>query len=285
MILSVRPLSLYFPYQRRCTDEGHADMPTINRSREAGELQDMYRRALAASWGAQAGELPPDQCIEDIFAGGDGWTTSNTTINENTSPTAIPNRTGTPRAASSQTQGIAAISDDEDYEQVMEMKRHHRRTHSGGSTRSMTSLATVTGKSFGLSAGGGGTLQAQAHGPGFGLTGHDLGRRHAVGQQQQRGSHKYSKSRDGADIERGRDLSSLGGGGMGREALGAHHRTNSKSSLDSRQDTQGGSSSENSSERGRYGFKRAREVDEFSVREDLVAWRLPGTLGAAGSVR
>jgi hypothetical protein len=72
---------------------------------------------------------------------------------------------------------------------------------------------------------------------------------------------------------------------MGREALGAHHRTNSKSSLDSRQDTQGGSSSENSSERGRYGFKRAREVDEFSVREDLVAWRLPGTLGAAGSVR
>jgi hypothetical protein len=27
--------------------------------------------------------------------------------------------------------------------------------------------------------------------------------------------------------------------------------------------------------RGRDGFKRAREVDEFDVREDLVAWSVP----------
>lgn len=33
----------------------------------------MYRRALAASWLSQPGELPPDQCVEDIFAGGTGW--------------------------------------------------------------------------------------------------------------------------------------------------------------------------------------------------------------------
>ena len=33
--------------------------------------------------------------------------------------------------------------------------------------------------------------------------------------------------------------------------------------------------SENSSERGRSGFRKANEVDEFDVREDLVAWRLP----------
>ena len=32
----------------------------------------MYRRALAASWAAQPGELQADECIEDIFAGGDG---------------------------------------------------------------------------------------------------------------------------------------------------------------------------------------------------------------------
>lgn len=43
------------------------------KTRETGKLQDMYRRTLAASWAAQAGELPADQCIEDIFAGGDGW--------------------------------------------------------------------------------------------------------------------------------------------------------------------------------------------------------------------
>ena len=42
-------------------------------SREAGELQDMYRRTLAAYWAAQPGELKADECIEDIFAGGDGW--------------------------------------------------------------------------------------------------------------------------------------------------------------------------------------------------------------------
>ena len=42
------------------------------RSKELAELQDMYRRALAASWAAQPGELQADECIEDIFAGGDG---------------------------------------------------------------------------------------------------------------------------------------------------------------------------------------------------------------------
>ncbi len=33
----------------------------------------MYRRTLAAYWSAQPGELKADECIEDIFAGGDGW--------------------------------------------------------------------------------------------------------------------------------------------------------------------------------------------------------------------
>lgn len=43
------------------------------KSRENGEMQDMYRRTLASSWAAQAGELPADECIENIFAGGSGW--------------------------------------------------------------------------------------------------------------------------------------------------------------------------------------------------------------------
>lgn len=48
--------------------------PSLNsKSREAGELQDMYRRTLAAYWSAQPGELKADECIEDIFAGGNGW--------------------------------------------------------------------------------------------------------------------------------------------------------------------------------------------------------------------
>ncbi|KAL9596619.1 MAG: hypothetical protein Q9179_004558 [Wetmoreana sp. 5 TL-2023] len=59
-------------------DQGQGDdyshMPSMSRkTREVGKLQDMYRRTLAASWAAQDGELPADECIEDIFSGGDGW--------------------------------------------------------------------------------------------------------------------------------------------------------------------------------------------------------------------
>lgn len=37
------------------------------------KVQDMYRQTLAASWGAQTGELRADEVIEDIFGGGGGW--------------------------------------------------------------------------------------------------------------------------------------------------------------------------------------------------------------------
>ena len=54
--------------------DDYSHMPSMSRqTRELGKLQDMYRRTLAASWAAQDGELPADECIEDIFAGGDGW--------------------------------------------------------------------------------------------------------------------------------------------------------------------------------------------------------------------
>ncbi|KAI9727671.1 MAG: hypothetical protein M1828_005899 [Chrysothrix sp. TS-e1954] len=53
-------------------DVGH--MPSLSsKSREHGEVQDMYRRNLVAYWAAQPGELRADECIEDIFSGGDGW--------------------------------------------------------------------------------------------------------------------------------------------------------------------------------------------------------------------
>jgi hypothetical protein len=49
-------------------------VPVINsKNRETGATQDMYRRTLAASWQLIPGELNADECIEDIFAGGDGW--------------------------------------------------------------------------------------------------------------------------------------------------------------------------------------------------------------------
>ena len=36
-------------------------------------MQDLYRQTLAAYWASQPGELRADECIEDIFSGGDGW--------------------------------------------------------------------------------------------------------------------------------------------------------------------------------------------------------------------
>jgi hypothetical protein len=45
-----------------------------SKAKEAGdELRELYRKTLAAEWTCQPGELSADKCIEDIFAGGDGW--------------------------------------------------------------------------------------------------------------------------------------------------------------------------------------------------------------------
>ncbi|KAK7547143.1 N-terminal C2 in EEIG1 and EHBP1 proteins-domain-containing protein [Phyllosticta citricarpa] len=53
-------------------DIGH--IPTLSKNAlENGEMQDMYRRTEIAFWAAQPGELRADECIEDIFSGGDGW--------------------------------------------------------------------------------------------------------------------------------------------------------------------------------------------------------------------
>lgn len=44
-----------------------------HRSREMGERHDLYRMIVAASWAAAPDQLSADECIEDIFGGGDGW--------------------------------------------------------------------------------------------------------------------------------------------------------------------------------------------------------------------
>jgi len=62
-------------------------MPLASRSREVGAKQDMYRGTLAASWHLQAGELNAEECIEDIFAGGDGWVSSGIHLSPNSDST------------------------------------------------------------------------------------------------------------------------------------------------------------------------------------------------------
>lgn len=85
----------------------------------------MYRRALAASWAVQQGELPPDECIEDIFSGGDGWK------NESDSATIVTN-------------GMvdSASGSGEDLTQYNKAARpHHHRTASDRSVGSKMTLA------------------------------------------------------------------------------------------------------------------------------------------------
>ncbi|KAH0607122.1 uncharacterized protein H6S33_003110 [Morchella sextelata] len=58
---------------RDVEDPGHRSISRFQK-RDRSAIHDMYRSTLAASWQLQAGELNPEECIDDIFAGGDGWT-------------------------------------------------------------------------------------------------------------------------------------------------------------------------------------------------------------------
>ncbi|KAJ5599851.1 hypothetical protein N7450_000918 [Penicillium hetheringtonii] len=51
---------------------GH--LPSINtKSRETADMQDLYRRTLAASWTSRSCDLPADKLIEELFSGGSCW--------------------------------------------------------------------------------------------------------------------------------------------------------------------------------------------------------------------
>jgi hypothetical protein len=177
-------------------------MPSISKSRDQGELQDMYRRALAASWAAQMDELSADQCIEDIFNGGNGW---KDTYKPSTNPTNIQS---TPRLHTHSTHSSHEHNSDED----PHSRRHHRTpsgssTKSGNTVRKKTSIKTLRG-------------------------------------------HKHNQSQDamhniGRQMESQADNESVSGSNLGeRSTLGS-------------------------------GMRAAKEVHEFNMREDLVAWKLP----------
>ena len=52
-------------------DIGHLPTMPTRFGRDTGDHHEIYRKTLAAGWSSQ--DLPADECIEDIFAGGDGW--------------------------------------------------------------------------------------------------------------------------------------------------------------------------------------------------------------------
>lgn len=106
---------------------GPTDLPSLSAtSRETGEMQDMYRRTLVAFWASQPGELKADECVEDIFAGGDGW-----------------GKGGRPQAATaalldSSQPGSGTSTPNPDGEH--ESRTHHKRSASGVTGKGMMAL-------------------------------------------------------------------------------------------------------------------------------------------------
>ena len=54
-------------------ESGNRQSTSSKVNRDIHELRSVYRQTLMAAWSTQDTELPADECIEDIFAGGDGF--------------------------------------------------------------------------------------------------------------------------------------------------------------------------------------------------------------------
>lgn len=205
--------------------------------RDLYELQDMYRRALAASWACQPGELPADECIEDIFAGGDGFGPDGDWAGGSAGDVTPrgPSRKGMRREDSGSSTGEANdfLRPGGALKGGSGGRRYHVRQGSG------ESLSTLRNDGRPGSAGGASVRTTES---GSGAHHH--------------GHHRPMHRRDGSKD------SGLRGG------IGGATRRDSLASLT-------GTSME--SERGRSGFKSAREVSEREIRDDFVAWKLPET--------
>ncbi|ORY67652.1 N-terminal C2 in EEIG1 and EHBP1 proteins-domain-containing protein [Pseudomassariella vexata] len=213
------------------------NVTSATKSRDASELQDMYRRALAASWSCQPGELPADECIEDIFAGGDGWK------GPRRGDKADRGREGDHRDAStaSSNSGDEAAGGTLRPNDSKHMRAHmHRRQRSAASGKSNL---TVTGRN-------GATRDPWSNGN---------------GEHSRHKGHTRQHSREDSLVPPQSGF---------EHASGMRSRSESLASLAPTL----GSLTDRDMGRGREGFMRPREVDEFEVREDLVSWALPGTM-------
>ena len=291
---------------------------SLSKSRDVSEVQDMYRRALAASWACQPGELPADECIEDIFSGGDGWRHTN----DGQSSTSASSRHGRSGAHSRSSHHLDGAADDESTNSTGNSNgdsgsnspaddvargggaagtlkpievpriRHSRRQSAGSnhSDRSTRSGLTVLGEAREREARSRGappsppfaSFQQQQ------LLNHNLaaasrlnGGRLPPSRERER-EREYTMTHDPSAAFHGAfGLGAATGTGRGlrhRGSLATLGSTGSRSSSD----RGGGDLDRGRSAYGAFGafggaFRRPKEIDEHEVREDLVAWKLPGT--------
>jgi hypothetical protein len=231
------------------------------KSRDAYEVQDMYRRALAASWVGQPGDMPADECIEDIFGGGDGFRDDNNSAKKKRQPAsssgldagnATPKsgkttkfHANSPRGSNNKySPGKSPASSGSGEEELGgTLRPHHLARLRQHFHRSTTEEKTTTTTAF----------------PAF------------KGSTTTTDRNGGSEGGGGPSVHF--DTPRSGGGGGNRRDESREERPRSRSeSLASLTTTLG------SSERGRDrdGFKKPREVQEFDVREDMVAWTMGG---------
>lgn len=94
------------------------DTGAVGINKELAEMQDMYRQTLAASWLCGKGTLAADQCIEDIFNGGDGWGNKPAPVTLN------PALQAAPAADDSEDEGMGTATP-----QNQHQRRHHHHHH------------------------------------------------------------------------------------------------------------------------------------------------------------
>ncbi|PNP39278.1 hypothetical protein TGAMA5MH_08696 [Trichoderma gamsii] len=151
-----------FMVPEQTEDEILGPLPTLSKNRDVAEVQDLYRRTLAASWTRQPSELHTDECIEDIFAGGNGWRTKHRSATSpdseddeydddgDNSGTLRPNefrRMGmNHRRNHSGSSNHFRRGSNNSYHPPSSPRPHHHRTPSGSSDKS---VSTVTGGGFG----------------------------------------------------------------------------------------------------------------------------------------
>ncbi|KAI8722341.1 C2 NT-type domain-containing protein [Fusarium sp. LHS14.1] len=194
-------------------------VPSISKSRDTAELQDLYRSVLAASWCRQPSELSAEEVIEDIFSGGNGWKTKP----QNTSP---------------DTDGDDDFDDDLDHRDTLRPRDARRVTHLNVHHHHGTSPTTASSP----------THAQPNHGP--------------IGSSHRRSS---SNSSD-------KSFSTVTVTPANRRKGVRIHELDHSRSLASMASTM----SLSSDVLREVGFKGTREVREDDVRNDLVAWRMPG---------
>ena len=269
------------------TTPGHAPSSFTGKSRDMFEIQDVYRRALAASWASQPNELPADRCIEDIFAGGEGFplpskshhhhgrgyshhhrhhihhhhhhlSTAPSHINDDP-PRHIHHRPLLPHDDSG-----GSLSDDEEASDIMGTLRprdlarfrRHLRDQSAASDRSSTTVLATdrdlereSSRGLGVSA-----PQLREPFPSFPPTNVTTTAAAAGGLGGFLQQHRREESKITHD-----------GGGL---------RSRSSSLVSLATTSLGGGGSERGRGGERESGRRAREVGEEEVREDLVAWSI-----------